>query len=84
MPSSRPLPPALGAVVQLIALALPLALGLTLAAHTLADLDIWLHDRVGRDILATGRLPHNNAYSFTAPETAIGAGDRAPSPRART
>ncbi len=35
--------------------------------HSLSDLDIWLHWRVGRDILA-GHLPGTNHYSFTFPD----------------
>ncbi len=38
-----------------------------LARHSLGDLDIWLHWRAGRDILA-GTIPHANTYSFTAPD----------------
>lgn len=53
-----------------LGLAVPLIVGLALATHTLSDLDIWLHDRAGRDLLATGRLPRQNTYSFTAPEQA--------------
>lgn len=53
-----------------LGLAVPLIVGLALATHTLSDLDIWLHDRAGRDLLAAGRLPRQNTYSFTAPEQA--------------
>ena len=43
----------------------PLALGVALAWHSLADLDVWLHDRVGRDVLAGAGVPHRNGFSFT-------------------
>jgi len=55
----------LGAVVAVL---VPLLLGLSLAHHTLSDLDIWLHDRAGQDILAGDGIPHTNTYSFTAPK----------------
>ncbi len=42
---------------------------LLLAWHTLSDRDIWLHERVGRDILAGEGIPRTNTYSFTAPDT---------------
>ncbi len=42
-----------------------LATALLLAYHSLSDLDLWLHWRVGQDILA-GHLPHTNFYSFSA------------------
>ncbi len=38
-----------------------------LSRHSLSDLDIWLHWRVGQDILA-GHLPRTNHYSFTFPD----------------
>lgn len=71
-PASSPLPAPAGprgapALLAWLGLAVPLIVGLALAAHTLSDLDIWLHDRAGRDLLATGRLPRQNTYSFTAP-----------------
>jgi Tfp pilus assembly protein PilF len=47
---------------------IPLLTGLLLSWHTLSDLDIWLHDRAGRDILAGQGVPTTNAYSFTAPD----------------
>ncbi len=56
---------ALGA---LLGLAIPLLLGAGLAFHSLSDLDIWLHDRAGQQILAGEGLPRENQYSFTAPE----------------
>ncbi len=43
-------------------------LALALAWHTTGDLDLLLHDRVGRDILAGEPIPGTNRYSFTAPE----------------
>ncbi len=81
MPRSSPVPPVprrgpsaarapLAAAARWLGLALPLAVTLALALHTLVDLDIWLHERVGRDILASGRLPTVNGYSFTAPDHA--------------
>ena len=54
----------LGAMIALLA---PLVLGLSLAYHSLADLDIWLHDRAGQDILTGNGIPRTNTYSFTAP-----------------
>lgn len=50
-----------------LGLALPAVLAALLAWHTVADLDIWLHDRVGRDILAGGAVPTRNGFSFTEP-----------------
>jgi len=45
-----------------------LALGLTW--HSTSDLDLPLHDRTGRELLAGAGLPHANRYSFTAPDHA--------------
>ncbi len=53
-----------------LGLGIPLVLTVALACHALTDLDIWLHDRAGRDILAAGQLPRANGFSFTAPEHA--------------
>jgi hypothetical protein len=39
---------------------------LTALTRTSADPDLWGHLRVGADIVATGRLPGSDAYSFTA------------------
>jgi len=40
-----------------------------LSWHSLSDRDVWLHARVGRDILYEGRIPDTNTYSFTFPDT---------------
>jgi len=45
-----------------------LILGLALAWHTTGDLDLPLHDRIGRDILAGEPPPTTNQFSFTAPD----------------
>lgn len=39
-----------------------------LAWHSLTDRDVWLHARVGQDILAGEGFPHTNTYSFTFPD----------------
>ncbi|HOX25188.1 MAG TPA: tetratricopeptide repeat protein [Candidatus Krumholzibacteria bacterium] len=54
-------------IVVLTVLALG-CLGLALAWHSTSDLDLPLHDRAGRDILAGGGIPRSNQYSFTAPD----------------
>lgn len=36
--------------------------------HSLTDLDIWFHLRVGKDLLAGAAWPHVNTYSFTQPD----------------
>ena len=51
--------------VLLLALA---ALAVALAWHTTGDLDLLLHDRVGRAILAGEPVPDTNRFSFTAPD----------------
>ena len=45
-----------------------LILGLALSWHTTGDLDLPLHDRIGRDILAGETPPTTNQFSFTAPD----------------
>jgi tetratricopeptide (TPR) repeat protein len=45
-----------------------LALGLMLGNHTLSDQDLFLHDLAGRRILAGEGIPHQNEFSFTAPQ----------------
>lgn len=45
-----------------------LILGLALSWHTTGDLDLPLHDRIGRDILAGEPPPTTNQFSFTAPD----------------
>lgn len=59
--------PAHWRAIGALGLAVPMLLGLALAAHDLSDLDIWLHDRVGGDLLR-GAWPRTNSYSFTAPD----------------
>jgi tetratricopeptide (TPR) repeat protein len=51
-----------------LSLIVPLALAQTLTRHTLSDLDLWLHDRAGTDILREHALATHNTYSFTAPD----------------
>ncbi len=58
----------LGHIPAVAALAAPLLLSLGLANHSLSDLDIWLHDRVGHQIMAGEGIPRTNDYSFTAPD----------------
>jgi tetratricopeptide (TPR) repeat protein len=51
-----------------LSLIVPLALAQTLTRHTLSDLDLWLHDRAGTDLLREHALATHNTYSFTAPD----------------
>jgi tetratricopeptide (TPR) repeat protein len=51
-----------------VSLALAGVVGAALLWHTTGDLDLLLHDRTGRDILAGDGIPRLNGYSFTAPE----------------
>lgn len=51
-------------------LLLPLFLGLSLSWHSLGELDVWLHDTVGQQILAGGGFPRTNTFSFTEPDSA--------------
>jgi len=53
---------------QVPAYAMVLGLAVLLAYHSLADLDIWLHLRAGRDLLAGSGFPRVNSYSFTNPD----------------
>lgn len=55
-------------LLRMAALAVPLLTGLLLSWHSLGELDIWLHDRVGRDILAGQGFTGVNTYSFTEPD----------------
>lgn len=54
-------------LVALVAVTL-LICGLALSWHTTSDLDLPLHDRTGRLILAGEGIPQTNQYSFTAPD----------------
>jgi len=45
-----------------------LGLGILLSWHSMGVLDIWLHNHVGREILAGDGFPRVNSYSFTEPE----------------
>lgn len=51
-----------------LALLLPLGLGALLSWHSLGELDVWLHQAVGRQILAGEGFPRTNQFSFTAPD----------------
>ncbi|MFH1841717.1 MAG: tetratricopeptide repeat protein [bacterium] len=51
-----------------LCLLIPVLCGLLLACHTLSDLDIWLHLRVGQDVLSGEGFPQTNRYSFTNPD----------------
>lgn len=55
-------------LLKIAALSVPLVTGLLLAWHSLGELDIWLHDRAGRDILAGQGFSGTNTYSFTEPD----------------
>jgi len=44
----------------------PVIIGLLLSWHSLSGLDVWLHDRVGQDIISGEGFPHTNTYSFVA------------------
>jgi hypothetical protein len=48
------------AVLLLVIVASALAM-----SPSVADPDIWGHVQYGRDILATGKIPETNSYSFT-------------------
>ncbi len=50
-----------------LALLLPLLTGTLLSWHSLGELDVWLHQKVGQDILNGEGFPHLNSYSFTEP-----------------
>lgn len=62
-----PSAPVRGTALALLLAAL-VALAMALAWHTTGDLDLLLHDRVGRDLLAGRGLPGENHFSFTAPD----------------
>ncbi len=51
-----------------LALLLPLLTGALFSWHSLGELDVWLHQRVGQDILQGEGFPHLNTYSFTEPD----------------
>lgn len=51
-----------------LALALPLLIGGLLAWHSLGDADIWLHHRIGRDLLAGRGQPANADFTFSSPD----------------
>ena len=61
-------PPRRLAVVGAIGAGAAVLVGLALAWHTTGDLDLPLHDRTGREILAGSPPPTTNLYSFTAPD----------------
>jgi len=52
----------------LLTLVLPLISGALLSWHSLGELDVWLHQESGKDIINTHVFSHNNTYSFTEPE----------------
>ncbi len=55
-------------VLALILAALvPLLTGALLSWHTLGELDVWLHQKAGLDILHEHEFPQTNTYSFTEP-----------------
>lgn len=58
----------LPSLLHVTALLIVLCVGLLLSWHSLGVLDIWLHDKVGRDILAGEGFPSTNSYSYTEPE----------------
>lgn len=49
-----------------VALVSIVAIVTMLATHTAADADLWGHLRFGADLLASGRLPVHDPYSFTS------------------
>ncbi len=51
-----------------VSILVPVLMGLLLSWHSLSDFDIWLHQRVGQDILTGEGFPHTNTFSFTDPE----------------
>lgn len=55
-----------GRMLISLSLLAPVLLGLLLSWHSLSDFDIWLHHRVGQDILAEGSIPQSNTFSFVA------------------
>lgn len=80
-----------------ISLAIPVILAVLLSWHSLGDADIWLHDRVGRDLLAgrgapsqadlsfsdTDRRWHNHEPLFQVLVALTGPGDGATPPEVR-
>lgn len=51
----------------LLVLAIPLITGALLSWHSLGELDVWLHQKAGQDILSGEGLPSLNTYSYTEP-----------------
>ncbi|MBU8869473.1 MAG: tetratricopeptide repeat protein [Gemmatimonadales bacterium] len=47
---------------------IPLIIGVLLAWHSLSDIDIWFHNRVGRELLSGEGPPTNSDFTFSAPE----------------
>ncbi len=68
LPTARRPSPARLRGLAVLAVLVPVVVTVTLAHHTLSDLDIWLHDRAGEAILAGDGIPRTNGYSFTAPD----------------
>lgn len=68
-PDPPPVPPA-GPMRLFLALALllPLLVAGLLAWHSLGDADVWLHHRIGRDLLAGRGQPQNSDFTFASPE----------------
>ena len=52
----------------MVVLVVPLLTGALLSWHSLGELDVWLHQRAGQDILAGEGLPDTNSYSYTQPD----------------
>lgn len=71
-PRQTPGAPGFGPRVQrlllVMALILPIGMGGLLAWHSLGDADIWLHHRIGRDLLAGRGEPRNADFTFASPD----------------
>ncbi len=52
----------------LLSVVLPLVTGSLLSWHSLGELDVWLHQKSGQDILSTHSVAHLNSFSFTEPD----------------
>jgi len=68
-PLTRQSPPNEHRCLTLLLGCLFIAVVLILVSHAKADPDLWGHVRFGQDILASGSIPRQPSYSFTADES---------------
>ncbi len=54
----------------LLVVVVPLWTGALLSWHSMGELDVWLHQKVGQDILAGQGMSGLNTYSYTEPDHA--------------